>query len=139
MPFSRLGLRFTVCGYSSLLYQIWYPYSKETFSKPSMAISQSLFLTKTEILASLKLPNMNFTFLSWLKSKFGHQKVQKMEKIVKVANHKTNAVCGLRLSWLKNFSHTVSRLDLPTLDRFLNLHTLKLKFFREVNFDLYST
>ena len=42
-------------------------------------------------------------------------KLPKMGKIVKVTNHKTIAVCSLWLSRLKNFSHAVSRLDLPTL------------------------
>ena len=50
---------------------------------------------------------------------------QKSPKIRLVTNRHFFAVCGLRLSRQKKISHTVSRLDLPTLCDF---HTLEIFF-----------
>ena len=43
------------------------------------------------------------------------QKIQKSQNQILAANRYFIAVYGLRLSRLKNFSHSVSQLDLPTL------------------------
>ena len=95
-------------------------------------ISEVYFFPKMKFWPLITDQILIFTFWNWLgslESKFGHQKCPKMGKISKVANHKTIAVCGLWLSWLKNFSHTVSRLDLPTL--LLNKTHLFLGFPRQ--------
>ena len=54
-------------------------------------------------------------------------------KIVVVTNHIFFAVCGLRLSRLNNFSHTVSRLDLPTLVQILPSKEFRPRSFPYMN------
>ena len=88
-------------------------------------ILEVYFLPKMKFWPLITYQILIFTVWNWLGSKFGHQKCPKMAKIFRVANLKTITICCLWLSRLKHYSHTVSRLDLPTL--LLNLPSNRLK------------